>query len=181
MLANAAFDVGRVDDHAGGVPQHLIGERELVCASFPDRRQEPVDDAVSEHPPDRAGFPLHRVEVPLVVLAAEGQPGDEVVQDEVVQHDDSRTLAQSLNDPPVVIGVVADVIQRQVRASRCTPPRASDHGDLDPSREQHVQQRHPHPVHVGFFMQRRYILNVPTNYDNTHPYRLIIAYHELQR
>jgi poly(3-hydroxybutyrate) depolymerase len=28
-------------------------------------------------------------------------------------------------------------------------------------------------------MQRRYILNVPNNYDNTHPYRLIIAWHEL--
>jgi poly(3-hydroxybutyrate) depolymerase len=28
-------------------------------------------------------------------------------------------------------------------------------------------------------MQREYILNVPANYDNTHPYRLIIAYHEL--
>ncbi|HXU65130.1 MAG TPA: hypothetical protein VN962_25700 [Polyangia bacterium] len=27
--------------------------------------------------------------------------------------------------------------------------------------------------------QRRYILNVPTNYDNTHPYKLIIVYHEL--
>lgn len=28
-------------------------------------------------------------------------------------------------------------------------------------------------------MQRRYILNVPTNYDNTKPYKLVIAYHEL--
>ena len=28
-------------------------------------------------------------------------------------------------------------------------------------------------------MQRRYILNVPANYDNTHPYKLVIAYHEL--
>jgi poly(3-hydroxybutyrate) depolymerase len=28
-------------------------------------------------------------------------------------------------------------------------------------------------------MQREYILNVPTNYDNTHPYKLVIAYHEL--
>jgi poly(3-hydroxybutyrate) depolymerase len=28
-------------------------------------------------------------------------------------------------------------------------------------------------------MEREYILNVPTNYNNTHPYRLIIAYHEL--
>jgi poly(3-hydroxybutyrate) depolymerase len=28
-------------------------------------------------------------------------------------------------------------------------------------------------------MARRYILNVPTNYDNTKPYKFIIAYHEL--
>jgi poly(3-hydroxybutyrate) depolymerase len=28
-------------------------------------------------------------------------------------------------------------------------------------------------------MQRRYILNVPKNYDNTKPYRLIIAFHQL--
>ena len=28
-------------------------------------------------------------------------------------------------------------------------------------------------------MQREYILNVPTNYDNTKPYKLVIAYHEL--
>ena len=28
-------------------------------------------------------------------------------------------------------------------------------------------------------MQRRYILNVPTNYDKTKPYKLIIAWHEL--
>jgi poly(3-hydroxybutyrate) depolymerase len=28
-------------------------------------------------------------------------------------------------------------------------------------------------------MPREYILNVPTNYDNTHPYKFVIAYHEL--
>ena len=28
-------------------------------------------------------------------------------------------------------------------------------------------------------MQREYILTVPTNYDNTHPYKFVIAYHEL--
>jgi poly(3-hydroxybutyrate) depolymerase len=27
-------------------------------------------------------------------------------------------------------------------------------------------------------MQRRYILSVPANYDNTHPYRLVISYHQ---
>jgi poly(3-hydroxybutyrate) depolymerase len=34
------------------------------------------------------------------------------------------------------------------------------------------------PLTVGN-MRREYILNVPTNYDNTHAYKLIIAYHEL--
>lgn len=36
--------------------------------------------------------------------------------------------------------------------------------------------------HINFTsgsQQRRYILNVPTNYDNSHPYKLIITYHEL--
>ncbi len=28
-------------------------------------------------------------------------------------------------------------------------------------------------------MQRRYVLSVPENYDNTHPYRLVISYHQL--
>jgi poly(3-hydroxybutyrate) depolymerase len=28
-------------------------------------------------------------------------------------------------------------------------------------------------------MAREYILNVPTNYDNTHPYKFVVAYHEL--
>lgn len=28
-------------------------------------------------------------------------------------------------------------------------------------------------------MQRRYILSVPENYDNTHPYRLVVSYHQL--
>ena len=34
------------------------------------------------------------------------------------------------------------------------------------------------PITVGT-MQRRYILNVPKNYDSSKPYRLIIAFHEL--
>ena len=33
------------------------------------------------------------------------------------------------------------------------------------------------PMTVGS-MQRRYILSVPTNYDNTKPYKLVIAYHQ---
>lgn len=27
-------------------------------------------------------------------------------------------------------------------------------------------------------MQRRYVLSVPTNYDNTHPYRLVVSFHQ---
>jgi poly(3-hydroxybutyrate) depolymerase len=37
-------------------------------------------------------------------------------------------------------------------------------------------------THIPFTsgtQQRRYILNVPTNYDKSHPYKLIITYHEL--
>lgn len=36
----------------------------------------------------------------------------------------------------------------------------------------------PIPITVGN-QQRRYILSVPTNYDNTKPYKLVIAWHEL--
>jgi poly(3-hydroxybutyrate) depolymerase len=36
----------------------------------------------------------------------------------------------------------------------------------------------PIPITVGG-VQRRFILNVPTNYDNTKPYKLIIAWHQL--
>jgi len=34
------------------------------------------------------------------------------------------------------------------------------------------------PITVGA-LQRRYVLNIPTNYDNTHPYKLVLALHEL--
>jgi poly(3-hydroxybutyrate) depolymerase len=40
----------------------------------------------------------------------------------------------------------------------------------------------PHAQHISITvggMQRQYILNVPTNYDNTHAYKLILAYHWL--
>ena len=47
-----------------------------------------------------------------------------------------------------------------------------------PDREQHVQQRLAIAI-TAANMQRRYILNVPTNYDNTKPYKLIIAFHQL--
>ena len=45
-------------------------------------------------------------------------PAIEVVQDELVQHDDPGPLAQRVDDPAVRVGVVADVVERDVRLRR---------------------------------------------------------------
>ena len=41
-------------------------------------------------------------------------PGDEVVEDEVVQHDDAGPPAQRVDDPAVRVRIVADVVERDV-------------------------------------------------------------------
>jgi poly(3-hydroxybutyrate) depolymerase len=42
-----------------------------------------------------------------------------------------------------------------------------------------TQYNHGTPIPItAASMQRRYILNVPTTYDKSHPYRLIIAFHQ---
>ena len=68
--------------------------------------------------PDDSVLALHRVEVAVAVAAADRHPGDEVVDDEVVQDDDARPPAQRVDDPGVSVGVVADVVERGVGAAR---------------------------------------------------------------
>ena len=55
-------------------------------------------------------------------------PGDEVVEDEVVQHDEPRRAAQRVDDPAVRVGVVADVVDAEVgrRAAAASLPRLHD-------------------------------------------------------
>ena len=87
-----------------------------------------------------AGISLHRGEIRGPVLVADRQPRDEMVEDELVQHDDAGAPAQSLDDPAVRLGIVADVVQRDVGGHRSRPAAAHD-VDLDEARERGQQQR----------------------------------------
>ena len=84
---------------------------------------------MAEQAPDDAALALHRVEVAVAVAASDRQPGDEVVEHEVVQDDDTGPAAQRVDDPAVRVGVVADVVEREVGAAR--RPRAPAPDDLD--------------------------------------------------
>ena len=83
--------------------------------------------------PGQAGVALHRVQVARDVLAREREPGDEVVQHEVVQHDDAGRPPQRVDDPAVHVGVVADVVDRE-RRSRAAASSARASGTTTSTR-----------------------------------------------
>ena len=159
--AGAVTDVGRVRDERGRERQHLAREREVLRTVLPQRRDPLVEDAVREQPAHDAMLPLHRVEVAVAVATADRHPGDEVVEDEVVQDDEARRTSERVDDPPVCVRVVADVVDAEVDAAR-RPPAPSLHDDdvaaLAERREQQrrvvgdprafgrhrAEQRHPH-------------------------------------
>ena len=87
-----------------------------------------------------AGVALHRREIAVTVLAADREPGDEMVQDEVVQDDDTRPSSQRIDDPAVRLRIVADVKQRNVRHDRTGAP-APDDLELDEAAECRQEQR----------------------------------------
>ena len=105
----------RVADDAVRPVEHLAGEREVLRAVLPDRRQQVVDHAVGEQPADDAGVALHRVEVRLGVASPERQSRHEVVEDEVVQDDEAPAALERIDDPAVGVRVVADVVERPRR------------------------------------------------------------------
>ena len=127
--ARPPLDVAGVDDQAGGEVEHLAGEVVLLGAALPERRNPLVEHAVPEQAADDAAFPLHRVEVAVAVAAADRQPCDEMVEDEVVEDDDARPLPKRLDDPAVRLRVVADVVERNVGAA--ARPRPAPLHDLD--------------------------------------------------
>ena len=86
-----------------------------------------------EQPPGDAGLALHRTEIALAVLAPQRQPGDEVVEDELVQHDDAGPLPQRLDDPAVRIRRVADVVERDVGATAAAQVTVLDDLHVEPS------------------------------------------------
>ena len=66
----------------------------------------------AEQAPDDPVLALHRVEVAVPVAPADRHPGDEVVEHEVVEHDDAGRASQGVDDPAVRVRVVADVVER---------------------------------------------------------------------
>ena len=140
-LAHAVLDELRVHDHAVGVVEHLVDERELVGARFPYGRDQAVDHAVCDQTPEHARIALHCVEVAVPVPAPDRKPGDQVVQYEVVQDDDPAAPPQRGDDPAVGVGVVADVVERDVGAPRRPPPAAADDVDLETPLQLGQEQR----------------------------------------
>ena len=71
-----------------------------------------------EQPPDHAVLALHRVEVAVPVAPPDGDSGDEVVEHEVVQHDEARRPPKRIEDPAVRVGVVANVVDGEIDTAR---------------------------------------------------------------
>jgi len=63
-------------------------------------------------------------------------------------------------------------------SSPSTPGKSAGCGKAPGIASNMYNNGNPIPIMVGN-KQRRYILSVPTNYDNTKPYRLVIAWHQL--
>ena len=83
-----------------GSTTHIVSGKSAARSAH-KRLQQSVDDTVREQPSDDAVLVLHRVQVVVRLAAGDGHPGDEVVQHDVVQDDDARTLPQRLDDPRV--------------------------------------------------------------------------------
>ena len=96
---------------------------------------------MGEQAADDTMTPLHRVEVAVPVAAADGHAGDEVVQDEVVEHDEPRRPPERVEDPTVRVGVVADVVDGEIGAARRSLRAALHDLDRDVLPERREQQR----------------------------------------
>ncbi len=133
--------VGRVHDQPGGEVEHLAGEVEVLGAVLPERRDALVEHGVAEQPADDAALALHRVEVAVAVAAADREAGDEVVEDEVVQHDDAGRAPQRVDDPAVGVRVVADVVDAEVGAARRLLAAAAGDDDVAPRLQRRQEER----------------------------------------
>ena len=62
------------------------------------------------------------------------------MQHEVVEHDNAGTAAQRVDDPSVRVGVVPDVVQRDIGGNRTRPASACDF-DIDEPFENRQEKR----------------------------------------
>ncbi len=128
-------------DRAIGVVEDLVDEWKPVGSRLPHRREQAVDHAVSDQTPEHARISLHRVEVAVTVPAPDRQAGDQVVEHEIVQHDDPAATPERSDDPTVSFGVVADVVQGDIGAARRSPTAAPDNLDLEAPLQLGQEQR----------------------------------------
>jgi hypothetical protein len=103
-LADAALDVAGVDDEPFCERENLADEGKALRRRLPQGGYRAVGDAVREQAAHRTGVLLERAGVALPVTFAEGHLCDEVVEYEVVQDDEARLPAKTLEDPPVGLG-----------------------------------------------------------------------------
>ena len=73
---------------------------------------------MGEEPADDPVLPLHRVEVAVAVAPPDRDARDEMVEHEVVEDDEPRRPAKSVEDPAVRVGVVAYVVNGEVDTAR---------------------------------------------------------------
>ena len=129
--ARAILDEPGMDDETGREREHFAGQGELLGARLPERRQPLVEHAVAEEPSNDAVTPLHRVEVAVAVPATDRHTCDEVVEDEVVEHDEARHAPQGVEDPAVGVRIVADVVDGEVGSARRPLRPPLDDGQVD--------------------------------------------------
>ena len=90
--------------------------------------------------PTAPGLALHGSAIALLVAATQRQSGDEMVQHELVQDDEAPPALERVDDPAVRVGVVPDVVERHIGASRRLPPTPPDDGDLHATLERGEQK-----------------------------------------
>jgi hypothetical protein len=69
----------------------------------------------------------------MAILASDRETGDEMMQHELMQDDDARTATESIDDPTVRIGVVANVVDGDIGVgdwARATRPNGLDVDEL---------------------------------------------------
>ncbi len=113
--ARPVVDVARMNDEAGGEIQHLAREVEVLRTVLPERGDALVENRVTEKPADDTALALHRVQVAVPVATTDREARDQVVQDEIVENDDTGRTAQRLDDPTVRVRIVADVVDSRGR------------------------------------------------------------------
>ena len=84
---------------------------------------------------------LERVEIGTRVAPRERQARDEMVEDEVVEHDDTRAAAERGHDPAVCLRIVADVVEGDVGLGRAAQSARAGLDDLEVVFQRGQEQR----------------------------------------